>query len=267
MSIVRPASARLATTIAIALAVLAGSGCGGQPPRFEPVTDPLAFGDVYVNTTATRQAQWRNNGNGNAPVGIVGMRVNPQTAFNGTLPPAGVPNVPANGTSVDIPFTFTPTQAVNYTATVTLRAIDANTMGKPAFPVDPLALSGAGIAQSARGGLSVGGSVVAGQALDFGNVPVGASKALTVDLFNATAAPVTVNGGMFGGPFTVAPAGAVTVPAGGRVTVTITFAPTAVGPSHSALHYIGPPAPPAPGAPAPVPPQAGTAVTGTGVAG
>ncbi|CAN5651713.1 hypothetical protein BH11ACT8_BH11ACT8_09670 [soil metagenome] len=78
-------------------------------------------------------------------------------------------------------------------------------------------------------------------AADFGPVPVGQPASRTFDVVNTTAVDASVNGNFadndqfsydFGGPFTCL---SLVVPANGSCSVTVTFAPTQVGPAQDTM--------------------------------
>jgi hypothetical protein len=97
--------------------------------------------------------------------------------------------------------------------------------------VVPLLLFGA---CTCGGGDEVIGRVVprlelASTALDFGEVPVGATKRLALDLSNTGAAELIIRGASAAPPFAVSPGGELRVPAGGRLRVDVAFSPSTPG--------------------------------------
>lgn len=103
--------------------------------------------------------------------------------------------------------------------------------------VVPLLLFGA---CTCGGGDEVIGRVVprlelASTALDFGEVPVGATKRLALELSNTGAAELVIRGASADLPFSVSPSGELRVPAGGRLRVDVAFSPVDAGPMQGTL--------------------------------
>lgn len=188
-----------------------------------------SFGSVYVGTTATSPAvTWKNVGlqtvstNSLLPTPIGGP-FTASPAFTGqTLTPGQ--------SSTAFTFTFAPTAAGQ------VRGSAALGIRQTQHQVQPVELDGFGIIQIAGGSIGIGGGdLVADEILDFGDVvvPGGPPVDKRFNLYNRIGnQPVRLESLWFAGGdgfSIVSPAFPVTIPAQGRVPVTIRFNPTAVG--------------------------------------
>ena len=134
-----------------------------------------------------------------------------------------------------ISYTFTPNAAGK--ATGSSKLVVTGVKGSK------LTLQGNGVFQKGTATLSVtGGNLVAGAALDFGKVRVGATKTLTFNVSNADpnkAVTLLVMWKIGGQPFSVtAPVGNVVVPAKGAAAVTVSFTPPAVASYLDIVEFI-----------------------------
>ncbi|MDO8137581.1 MAG: choice-of-anchor D domain-containing protein [Candidatus Brocadiales bacterium] len=231
------------------------AGCA--PPgnaNLVPANATLDFGDVYVGTTKQDTISWTNNGTD--PGEIVGLAVNTEKAFTY--------GGPAFQAMIINPGQSTPNYLINFSPSRTGGHSGRASPGFTGGTHTSIRLRGNGVTQKAVGALSVtGGDMVAGQALDFGNVLVGGNATRTFNIQNNSPNAIAVNASWSGGNrgFTVtAPGNSFNVPAAtattpGSVAVTITFAPPAVGTFTDAVTFSD-----ASGAN-----LAGTVVTGRGV--
>jgi hypothetical protein len=240
------------TALALVAALLLAS-CGPNA-TLTPNPATLDFGTVYIGLSATATTTWTSTYN--API-VASLTVAPTPPFDS--PAVSIPQIPANGTTGAVTVSFAPTAVGPFNGSGN---VGLTTPGFAAVPVTPtgVALKGSGAAQTSDTTLSVtGGNLVAGAVLDFGKVNVGATKALTFNVANASATQLTLTVTVLGGgPYTTAPA-AIVVPANGSLAVTVAFAPTRVGVFPGAVEFTL-------GAAGAVTARAGTAVTGAGVA-
>jgi hypothetical protein len=208
------------TRVFLVLFTLGLAGCGDF--KFTG-TPPVDFGDVLVFTTsAPRTLTWRNAGTAHE---VHGGRVRSPFAGVGTFASLTV----LNNATVSLQFSFAP-QAPG-PATEQVKLITSS-----GAKSDRVALKGNGVFYISDGNITISETIGGGapaQALDFGKVPVGTSKSLTISVQNTTAAAVanTVNWSLNNQGFTSAPANgaALPIPANAAATVTITFTPAAVG--------------------------------------
>lgn len=213
----------LQVTVAFCLLV---SGCALRP---EPISQ-YNFGEVYVGTAAeSPQVRWKNHSDN--PLEVVALPVSPiGGAFNmKTSQPFQSFILQSGDSSKYFTFTFTPTQA----GAVSGEAVPQIISGKG--KAQSLGLSGTGVYQTAGGGLVIGGgNMKTGEFLDFGYIvfPGGSPRQRRFNLVNATNQQMVVDVVWTKGSqgFSVLkPSPPITVPALGRVKVTLQFAPPGVG--------------------------------------
>lgn len=211
----------------------AGCDCGPGTRKNSPTLEVIApdgtldrmnvdFGFVQVNIKGVQKVRVRNSGN--AQLSITEATAMPAQFGIDDPRPIEI----AAGDETMLSFTFTPTVPdQRITGTMTFTTNDS------AHATYTLQLAGQGITAVAKPFPTM---------LAFGDVYVGASKALTLTLTNAGGNALPVIGAMIAG----GPAGVsgdfttltnASIPAGGSETVTVTFAPTAAmtGPISGAL--------------------------------
>jgi F5/8 type C domain/Abnormal spindle-like microcephaly-assoc'd, ASPM-SPD-2-Hydin len=178
----------------------------GQPTTAALTGSPTDFGNVAVKSTA------------NATVTVTATRTVTISAITASAPfgvtaPA-LPVTLTSGGTLSVPVQFTPTAAGGANGTLSF------TTNSGTVPFD---LHGIGT----QAGL---GATPA--SLPFGTVSTGGNAALSVSIANTGTSPVTITGSTAPtAPFTVTglPANGSTLAAGASVSVTVTYAPTAVG--------------------------------------
>ncbi|WP_322752363.1 choice-of-anchor D domain-containing protein [Frankia sp. Cas3] len=164
------------------------------------------FGKVPVGVSATATAQVT------ARVPLTVSAISTSAPFAATLPT--LPVTLAAGATLSVPVTFTPTAPVatdvslTFTTDTGLASIDLRGIGTQAgLGADPPSLA-------------------------FDRLSTGGSSALSVNIVNTGTAATTITGATLpGDPFAVSglPAPGTTIPAGGSVTASVTFAPTTAG--------------------------------------
>lgn len=194
------------------------SGC--PDGKLDPNPQPLDFGNVYVGATSSRTASWTNNGNVQATIN--GMAVTSPPTFAGPAGPIDE-DVNAGESSSNFSFTFAPTSAGTANG-------EAQIFASGVRP-KKLRLTGTGIFQ--KNGTTVSlADLPASESLDFKETAVGQNKTKTFKLKNndpAKEAVLQVVWRNSSPVFAVTnPAGNVTIPANGEVTVTVTFTPAAI---------------------------------------
>lgn len=219
-----------AAVAVVGMFALNGCSCGTQTKKREPkieVIDELGnartsvdFGQVQVNVTATKAVRIRNGGAGSLTISGVTFS-NPLFGL-GTTPPVVV----AVGDETQLPLTFTPTAPdLRETGTATIASDD------PDSPSVVLNLAGTGVTAVAT---------VMPSAIDFGEVYVDESKAITVTLTNSGSNDLEVKAARLTpavqGPVTGDLSPLVkTLAAGEAASATLTFAPRAMGALAGAL--------------------------------
>jgi len=219
---------RLAVLFSLAMFV---SGC---PPsgKVDPTPDPLDFGDVYVGQSASGTVTWTNNGTAAATISAIGAQPSPPFGVGGAF---ATQTINPGAAAAAVSYSFSP-QAVG-------KAAGSSKLVVTGVKGSKLTLQGNGVFQKGSSTLSVtGGNLVAGQALDFGKVLVGATKTLTFDGKNTDPnKKVTLQVKWIAGnqPFSMtAPVGNVVVAAAGTTTVTISFTPPAVASYTDIIEFI-----------------------------
>ncbi len=214
--------------LALVLSTLGAIGCAtpALPANVSVAPDPVDFGSVYVGDTGKASATLTNASGG--AINVLGSSVGLGTVFGIWTPAPTLPAAVANNGTLSFPFTFTPPSKGPHQGTWNL------TLDKRPYAIG---LSGEGVlvwtdAQCVTGGPTPG------DGLDFGDVVVGQTKELEIQLRNINlggaaivfpAAPAVVPAA----PFTVkSPNGGFTLnapPNKSMVKIKVVFAPTAVG--------------------------------------
>jgi F5/8 type C domain/Abnormal spindle-like microcephaly-assoc'd, ASPM-SPD-2-Hydin len=178
----------------------------GRPTTAALTSTPTDFGNVAVGTTA------------NATVTVTATRAVTISAIATAAPfgasPPALPVTLNTGATLSVPVRFSPTAAGGANGTL-LFTTDAGNV--------PLDLHGTGT----QTGLGATPST-----LDFGTVPTGANKTLSVSITNTGTSTVTITGTTApAAPFgaTGLPANGSTLAAGASVSVSVKFTPTAAG--------------------------------------
>lgn len=157
------------------------------PAVLGPTPPQLAFGDVYVGTTATATATWKSVTGGSATVTGLNIIGTNAAQFSGApAAPLGNVSVSSSQPTPVITFTFAPAAEGAHQATASVLS---------AAPVFPLGLAGTGRFQIFTGDLAFlgGGNLNPGQALNFGRMQVGtAPKTKQFRVANVGQNPVQV---------------------------------------------------------------------------
>jgi len=201
----------------------------GRIPDMDPrPASSYVFGSVYVGTTASSSTyHWKNTGN--ATINTIALIPTPLGGPFGFTPAFQGQVVQGGQSTMGFTFSFKPTTkgTVKGSAAIGIQEIQKK--------VKPVELEGTGVFQVAGGDISIGGGdLVVDQVLDFGDVrvPGGNPVVKEFNLRNRLGnKPLVLSAHWFSGGagFTVVtPALPLTVPPGGRVTVKIRFAPSAV---------------------------------------
>lgn len=213
-----------------------GFGSPYTPPISAPTND---FGSVAVGTPATVTV----TATAAADVTVTGISVTssgPGVPF--AVTPPTTPVTLAAGQTLSIPVTFTPPSPGGFTGSLTL------TTQTPNFTkiIIPLTANG-----------TQAGLYASETSLDFGSVPVGSTGTLQTDIVNGgTSAEQVTAVTDPTAPFGITGLSGITsIPAGGSVSVTVTFTPTAATASTGTLAVTGPDG------------TATVTLTGSGVAG
>jgi hypothetical protein len=207
-------------TVAVALS---GAGVAAPAPSIALVPSALSFGTVTLGGSASLTTDVRNGGT--ADLVVTDLALGPTTSPVFTWSPAAPFTVAAGG-SATVTVTFTPTSVQDYTGSVVFTSNAATS---------PTSLSVSGMGQAA----SAPRIAVSPSSLAFGNVTVGtvsAAQAVTVsNTGTATLTGTIALGAGTSAEFGFTPAG-FSIPAGApAVTVTVNYAPTAVGSDTGAL--------------------------------
>ena len=178
----------------------------GRPTTASLTSSPTDFGNVAVGTIA------------NATVTVTATRTVTVSAITASAPfsatPPALPVTLTNGGTLSVPVRFTPTASGGANGTL-MFTTDGGAV--------PLNLHGTGT----QTGLGATPSSLA-----FGTVPTGANSTLSVSVTNTGTSAVTINGSTVpAAPFTATglPANGSVLAAGASVSVTVAYAPTAVG--------------------------------------
>ena len=208
------------------------AGCVPPSGKVDATPSPLDFGDVYVGQSGSGTATWTNNGTTIATVLGVSAQANPTFTVSGAF---AAQTVNPGASTAAVSYTFSP-QAAG-------KAAGSSKLGVTGAKGSTLTLQGNGVFQKGSPTLSVtGGDLVAGQALDFGKVVVGATKTLNFNVTNADPKKnITLQVKWLAGnqPFSVsAPVGNVVVNAAGSTNVTVSFTPPAVASYTDIVEFV-----------------------------
>ncbi|HEV7897610.1 MAG TPA: choice-of-anchor D domain-containing protein [Planosporangium sp.] len=208
----------------------------GQPTTSALTTAQTSFGSVNVSQTGTATVK------ATATRAVTVTGVSTSAPFAAT-PPA-LPVTLKAGETISVPVSFSPSAPGSFTGTLKFSVTDAGTNVTVGAALQGTAVKPGFSTNPAR--------------LDFGEVPVGATKSLTVSFTNTGTANETVNAVTAPpAPFTATglPATGTVVAPGQSVAVGVTYTPTATGASSSTVTVSGPSG-------------AGTIpITGTGITG
>lgn len=164
----------------------------------------LAFGSIAVNASAQRMLTISNSGSMNLTV----TGITCPNGFSGTFSGVIAPKV-----STNVPVTFSPTVATNYSGLVTV-ASDA------LFGTNKMAASGTGTTSAGHASIVLGGN------LSFGNVLVNTSVKQSLVISNTGTTTLHVSGITCPAGFSGGFSGSIA--ARGKTAVTVTFTPTAM---------------------------------------
>lgn len=237
---------KLLLPVMLAVLVVAGLGLwfqarngGGAAAGLTPTPPTVNFGKIFVGVMARGTASWTNNTN--QPATVTGYGTDdtppfgaPRGAFNQVI-------VQPGQTAPNFTFVFSPTGKGVVNGTGKLLILPP---GPKAAKVN---LTGEGVYNLASGALSVAPAApLTGEFIDFGRVPVGQTKTVTVNVRNNQAQDLNVQGAWaFGnrGFARTAPAAAFAVPKNGETAVTLTFAPSAAGAASDVVIFVYPQSP------------------------
>ena len=194
-----------------------GTGVTAPAPTIALVPSTLSFGTVSVGGSASLTTQVQNNGN--AVLNVSAITLGAGTSGEFTWSPAAPLTVAAGG-SATVTVTYTPTNAGTDSGTI---AFTSNAATSPTS----LSVTGTGQAAAAPA------IAVSPTSLSFGNVTAGTTSApQTFTISNTGTATLTGTLALASGTsaeFAFAPASFSIVQGGAPVTVSVTYAPTAVG--------------------------------------
>ena len=217
----------------VCLVVLSLTGCFPAKQVQVSVVNPqpassYAFGRVYVGTTASSSTyHWKNNSS--ATINTSALIPLPLGGPFGFTPAFQGQTVNSGQSTMGFTFTFTPTAAGEVTGSAALGIQEIQ------YTVKAVELKGTGVFQVVGGNISIGsGHLVAGQVLDFGDVmvPGGSPVVKEFKIYNLLGnQPIILNANWSSGGsgFSIINPLPLTIPARGRVTVKLQFAPPAVG--------------------------------------
>lgn len=199
---------------------LAVSGTGVVPaaPRIAVAPTTLAFGNVTIGNPTPKTFTISNTGTAQL-TGAVARATGTSAEY--TVSPTSFSVAPGGSQVVTV--TYAPADTTTDSGSI---AVTSNDTTSPSVSV---ALTGTGVAAPAPN------IALNPTSLSFGTVTVGGSAALAVQVQNTGTAPLDVTqiarcaSPATSAEFTWSPAGPFTVAAGGSTTVTVTYAPTAVG--------------------------------------
>lgn len=188
----------------------------GRPAASALTAAPVNFGSVPVGTKSSKTLTVT------ATKALTITGVSTTAPFTASIP-GGTATLAAGGT-LAVPVTFTPTAAGAASGTATFTT-SAGTVG--------FDLNGVGT----QAGLSAGPA-----SLDFGTIPTGANKTLSVTITNTGTTTATVSSTTAPtGPFSASslPAAGTTIAAGASVAISVKYAPTAAGTATSSVKVTG----------------------------
>jgi Abnormal spindle-like microcephaly-assoc'd, ASPM-SPD-2-Hydin len=206
-----------ATNPAVSVTV-SGTGVTAPAPVIALVPSSLSFGTVTLPGSASLTTQVQNTGNALLTVSAITLGAGTSSEF--TWSPAAPITVAAGGSST-VTVTYTPTNAGTDSGTIVFTSNASN------GPTTSLSVTGTGQAAAAPR------IAVAPLSLAFGNVTAGTtSAAQTFTVSNTGTATLTGTIAPPGGTsneFTLSPASFSIAAGGAPVTVSVAYAPTAVG--------------------------------------
>jgi uncharacterized membrane protein len=185
---------------------IAVSGSSVAATRIIGLSGDMAFGNVTVNSTATRMMTISNTGNSVLTVNSISY----PTGFTGNWSSGTI----AAGSSRNVTVTFTPVAATSYGGTITVNS-DRNS------GTGTISTSGTGTAAATR-------IISLPASLDLGSAPVGGTQTAVLTIANTgnstlnvtgVSYPSGISGDWNGGP----------IAAGGNRQVNVTFSPTWAG--------------------------------------
>lgn len=215
--------------IALGSLVMILAGCKHNGNLQVSGTNPVDFGEVLIGMTSAPQTlRWTNAGT--QATGIDAVAVRPDTVFqvSGTWQAESVaPGQQSNTVSI----AFTPSAVGQVTGEAIPSGLSWAFLAESDQPtIQRAQLQGRGVAQIARGGLTItGGHLVSGQELDLGDVQVGASSQPKIfNVTNTTSNAVSISARWVRNNqgFVVAgPGMSFTIPPGVAMPVVVTFTP------------------------------------------
>lgn len=180
----------------------------------------LSFGTVGTGSSAALTTQLQNTGNAALTVSSIALCSGTPARF--TWAPSATPFTVAAGSSTTLTVTYTPVGAITDSGCL---AISSNAT---ATPTVNLAVTGTGQVPAAP---KVG---VSPTSLAFGDVTVGTSSTRSFAISNTGNAALTGTVSLASAQYSITPA-SFNVAAGGSVSVTVTFSPTAVAQANSSV--------------------------------
>jgi hypothetical protein len=203
---------------------LSGTGTAAPSPRLTLSANTLAFGNVTVNTSATKTLTLASSGTAPLKVNSV-MLAGAGFAISGAAFPATL----NPGQSVTLEARFDPTATGADTGTITISSNSSTGV------TATVSLSGTGTNPSNPV------LTVSTTALNFGDDPVGTTATLSVKLTSTGTSPVTVSAAsVTGSDFTFSGATfPVTLNPAIAITIQVHFDPTAVGAVTGTLQFTG----------------------------
>jgi hypothetical protein len=219
-------AAKFATPAASNGRIYAGTRDGyvygfGQPTTAALTAGQTSFGNVAVSQTGTATVK----ATATRTVTVTGVST---SAPFGATPPQ-LPVTLTAGQTISVPVSFMPTAPGSVTGSLSFSITDAGTTGTVAA-----GLQGTGIKP---------GFTASPASVDFGQVPVGNSKSLTVTFTNTGASDETVTAVTApSAPFTATglPSTGTVVTPGQSIAVSVTYKPTTTGSNTSSVKISGP---------------------------
>jgi hypothetical protein len=191
---------------------IAVSGSSVAATRVIGLSGDMAFGNVTVNSTATRTMTISNTGNSVLTVNSISY----PTGFTGNWSSGTI----AAGSSRNVTVTFTPIAATSYVGTITVNS-DRNS------GTNTISTSGTGTAAATR-------IISLPVSLDIGSAPVGGTQTAVLTIANTGNSTLNVTGVSYpsgiSGDWTGGP-----IASGGNRQVNVTFSPTRAGAFTGAL--------------------------------
>jgi photosystem II stability/assembly factor-like uncharacterized protein len=187
------------------------TGNGTLPPPGITITpNPIAFGDVTVNTSSTQNITIQNTGNGPLQISSISINGNGFTLQNATTP-----ITVAAGANRTITVQFSPTATTNYAGTITL----AHNAGNGSSTIS---LTGNGIVQATPS------ITIDPNPLAFGDVATNTSSTQNITIQNSGTADLVISqANISGNGFTLQNVTTpITIIAGESRTIAVQFLPT-----------------------------------------